>query len=39
MGLWSDESAGTDWGLEVVQRCESAMLRTLGYKLYGKWVG
>jgi hypothetical protein len=39
VGLWSDDSAGTDWGLEVVQHCECAISRTLGYELYGKWVG
>jgi len=39
MGLWSDESTGTDLGLEVVQRCESAMSRTLDYELYGERVG
>jgi len=39
MGLWLDESTGTDLGLDMGQRFESAISKTLGYELYGKWVG
>jgi hypothetical protein len=39
MGLWSDESAWTAWGLDIEHRFESAMSKTLGFELCGKWVG
>ena len=30
MGLWSEESVSTAWGLDVGHRLESVMSRTLG---------
>jgi len=36
MELWSEESVGTAWGLDVGHRFESVMSRTLGVELCGK---
>ena len=36
MGLWTEESDETAWGLDVGHRLESVMSRTLGVELCGK---
>jgi len=39
IGLWSEESVGTAWGLDVGHRFDSVMTRTLVVELGGKRVG
>jgi hypothetical protein len=38
-GFMIGREHGADWGLDTKQRFESAISKTLGYELYGKWVG